>query len=459
MPELKANLTEKDKLYRDLALEGNVWRVAFQVGIPMALYQGFLMAFRLADNAIAAHISSEAVSATAIIFQIIHIVQSLGSALAVGATMKIAQSYGAGDYLLVKQRISSAYAICAFVGVFILAISIPFSRQILSLSGTPEHLIEIGNDYFRVDMFAAVISIFNMIYLSVERVRGNAKRILYINVIISSVKLCFTACFVYLLNGDVVTIAYATLISQGLLFIFAVVNMRGRDNAFGFSFAAIKMSRKVSGIIVTKSIPVMIERVAFSIGKVVVNAMSAIYKDNTVGALSVSNNICGIPTSLCNGFQEAGAALISQNRGAGNKKRAIDVFKKIFIINSGLGLAFFILTMWQLDFLSGLFSGGNEEFRLLIKSIYSYEAFAAVALGMNAAVLSLLYGFGLTKLSLLVNASRVLVFRIPLLWFLQNFTDIGNTSVGIVMMVSNILTGILSVIVAIVAIRKFKREE
>ncbi|MDR1754294.1 MAG: MATE family efflux transporter [Eubacterium sp.] len=454
MPEIKANLTEKDKRYRDLALNGNLWKVTLQVGLPLALYQSLMMAFKLIDNAIAAHIDAGAVSTVAIIQQITMVISALGGGLAIGTTMKVSEAYGAGKLKLVKQRVSSVYALCAGIGILTLFICIPCSELILKLSGTPDELIVEGNNFFRVELFGTVLNFFNYVYLSIERARGNVKRILVINIVTSLIKLSFNAGFVYLLNGGVVTIAFATVISQAVFLVFALINMRGRDNAFGFSFSAIKFDRATAGITLIKSIPVIIEKMVFSAGKVIVNGMSAAYKDNTVGALSVSNNICGISAGASGGFQEAGVALISQNRGAGNKFRAIEVFKKIFVINIIIGAIYFGLTMWQLDFISSLFAGGNERFRLLIKSVYGYESFAAIALGINAASLALLYGFGLTKLSLLVNVSRVFIFRIPLLWFLQNFTDLGSESVGVVMLVSNLGVGILSAIVALIVVRK-----
>ena len=52
------------------------------------------------------------------------------------------------------------------------------------------------------------------------------------------------------------------------------------------------------------SIPVIVEKVAFSFGKVIVNSMSTIYTPLTVGALGISNNIGGFTTMPQNGFQE-----------------------------------------------------------------------------------------------------------------------------------------------------------
>lgn len=56
-----------------------------------------------------------------------------------------------------------------------------------------------------------------------------------------------------------------------------------------------------------------------------------------------------------------------------------------------------------------------------------------------------------------MNFCRVFVFRIPVLWALQQFTDLGNVSVGIVMVVSNVCSGILAAVIGIIEIRKLRR--
>ena len=80
-------------------------------------------------------------------------------------------------------------------------------------------------------------------------------------------------------------------------------------------------------------------------------------------------------------------------------------------------------------------------------------------LGIYASVMALLFGFGKTKLTLLCNFCRVFVFRIPVLWALQNFTDLGSESVGIVMGVSNILCMLMSVVVAWIVIKDVKSSQ
>lgn len=197
---------------------------------------------------------------------------------------------------------------------------------------------------------------------------------------------------------------------------------------------------------------------AFSFGKVIINSMSTIYSALTVGALGISNNIGGITTMPQMGFQEGGSAIISQSMGAGKPKRAIKAFGCILLINIMLGAVLMSLSLLFLKQISGLFAGDNVEFGNMISSIYRYEAYGAIPLGINSSVLALLYGFGKTKITLTINFCRVFIFRVPVLFILQNFTDLGSVSLGFVMAFSNTATGLMALIIGIIEIRRICRQ-
>ena len=151
------------------------------------------------------------------------------------------------------------------------------------------------------------------------------------------------------------------------------------------------------------------------------------------------------------------ASIISQNYGAGKYKRVLDAFFSVLAVNVVIGAVISGLEIWQMDFFAGLFDSGSIEFHEMIKLVYRYEALGAVPLGLNASVLALLYGLGKTKLTLVINFSRVFAFRIPVFWYLQHYTNYGEASVGIVMMVSNICVTLLSSAIAFIVIRNFTK--
>jgi Na+-driven multidrug efflux pump len=54
--------------------------------------------------------------------------------------------------------------------------------------------------------------------------------------------------------------------------------------------------------------------------------------------------------------------------------------------------------------------------------------------------------------------ARVFVFRIPVFWFLQRFTQAGEKAVGIVMAVSNISVAVAALLVGMAVIHQFKKD-
>ncbi len=238
------------------------------------------------------------------------------------------------------------------------------------------------------------------------------------------------------------------------MMIAAVINLRKTDSAFSFSLSFVTTAPDVVPPMLKLSFPVIFEKLAFSLGKVIVNSMSTLYSTITVGALGISGNISGIACHPESGFQEGGSALISQSLGANQPKRALEAFKWVTIYCLIISSVFCVLSLVFVRQIAWLFAGDDVEFLEMIVLIYSYEGLSAVPMGIITSVMTLLYGFGYTKTSVIINFARLFVFRIPLLWFLQHFTDLGSVSVGIVMAVSNIASGILAVIVGVYEVRK-----
>ncbi|WP_277950593.1 MATE family efflux transporter [Treponema zioleckii] len=433
-------------------------KVILYVCAPLALYQSLTQVFKVFDTMMASHISSTAVSSVAYISQIQIMLSALGSGLAVGASIKVSEAYGAGDFELVRRRVSTMAALCAILGLGVLLALLPFSRSFLEFMNTPEEFLEIGIPYFRIELVALVVTFFNNIYIAIERARGNSKRILWMNMGIVITKLSLTAVFIYIFHWGVTSIAIATLVSQLTVLATAAVNMSKKDNLFSFSAKAVSFKKQTVMPMVNLSVPVIIEKAAFAMGKVIVNSMCTVYGSQTVGALGISNNIGGITTMPQSGFQEGGSAVISQNRGAGKYERTLLAFKCELVCNILIGAVLMAVTLLGLEYISRFFAGDDDSFNEMIKTIYRYEAWGAIPLGVNASVLSLMYGFGKTKVTLFMNFCRIFLFRVPVLVLLRAFTNYGSESAGIVMGVSNILSGVLAIILGIITFVQIKFE-
>jgi putative MATE family efflux protein len=449
-------ISEKDAKRRTFILEGDMWNVLVSIAIPLVLYNSISQMFSLFDILIASNMSAAIASTVSFIAQIQLMLSAVGGGLAVGGGILIARHFGAGNMERVNKNINTLVFLAFIISLCILVMVIPFSTQFLKFLRMPKDLLEIGSVYFILETAMLICIFINTIYFSIEKAKGNTKVILFCNLLMLSLKLGLTLFLVYGIGGNILLLSAASLSSHLSITCIAIKNMTGKRNPFRLSVKYIDFSAETLRPILILSLPVFMEKFVFNLGKVIVNSMSAAYGSMVVGALGISNRISAIATTPPIGVEEAEASIVSQNLGNNNIPRALGIFKRTFILNMGLGLLFFILMTIFKDNIISLFAKNDILFAVEIEKIYNYERYATILLAASSSVMGLLYGFGYTRISMILNLTRLFVYRIPPLWIMQNFTTVGSEGVGMAMMISNGLIGITAVIVSIFVIRKIQ---
>lgn len=452
-------LTEKEKAIRHFILNASLYKIILRLGLPIAFFQTLNQLFRVGDTFIASSIDAASVSMLTYFGQINLIIVGIGSGLATGAALKISEMYGWGDFEKVKTQISSIFAFSVLACLFLTAIIIPFSNPILVILNAPSEFIEMGTTYFIIEFIATMLMFINGVYLALEQVQGNAKRILYVNVASMVLRLVLTAIFVYVFHRGINMMAVATLISQGLIFVCGVYNLSGKSEVFTLSFKKFSINKELLSPMIITSIPIMIERAAFNLGKTIMNGMIAVMGPLVIGGLGITSMLGGVLVLPAIGFQDASITVMAQNFGAKQPERLLSCFKALFTINMIQAVIFFLPTMIFSYYITGVFAPDDPYFHSIVHEIHRFDVWGVLFLAPLSAVTALLLGLGHTKWVMMLNVFRLFVFRIPVLWFLQNFTDMGRTSAGFVMIFSNVATGISSMIIGGIIIYKLCKKE
>lgn len=450
-------LDPKEQKRRQFMLTGNTLQVLIVIALPLVFYNCIYQIFQFVDTLIAADMSAAVVSAVSFIQQLETMLMAIGHALAVGGGILIARYYGAGDMENVSKHISTIFFMGCIVAVAILVTFVTFATPFLRLMNMPEDLISVGTVYFRVVVTSLVMVFINTIYLATEKARGNTKKIMYYNFLVLFSKTALNIILVYFWKKDIVMLACATLVSHSILTVIAIVNLFSKKNVFRVSIKKASFKLKTLKPIIKMSLPIFLEKFVFSFGKAIVNSMAATYGSMIVGALGVSNRLGGLATTPPMGVQEAESTLVSQNVGNHNVKRALTFFKKSIIVNMTMAVVFLVTMLLCKNHLINLFSKGNPAFATEIAKIYQYEIYGSIFLAIATTVHGLLYGFGFTRIAMILNIARLFAFRIPVLWIIQNWTNLGSEGVGLTMFISNALYGISTVIAVIFVIIKIKK--
>ena len=446
-------IKEKDIRRRERILNGNLVGAIISICAPIFLYNLFNSFYSVIDAVVVARIDPTSVSAVAMLSQIQHLLSSLGAGVAAGGGILVARLFGAGDMDDARFHSNQVISLSCIIVSVLLAVCVPCALPIMRLSGVPDELIAIGTGYFIVQILSLAFMFFNSVFMAMEKAKGNTKIMFWLNILAMIIKLSLSILFVWVLEKtDIMWVAIATMIGQAVMFVILLFMMLARDNVFAIRFSEFKLRADVCKKIFAISFPIFLGKFIFSFGKVSVNGMCKAYGPLVVGALGVSNNVNGLATNPINAFEEGTSTIISQNLGANNMKRAMKTFKYSFIMAGGLGIVGYILIRFLLqDQIIGLYNQnelaeGAAEFIELIKSIHRYDSLSILALAVNAAVLGVLYGFGKTKMTMILNISRVFLFRIPILWYLQTFhKEIGAEAAGLSMGISNICIALASI--------------
>ena len=443
---------EKDLIRRERVLNGNLVQAIISICAPIFLYNLFNSFYSVIDAVVVARIDPTSVSAVAMLSQIQHLLSSLGSGVAAGGGIIVARIFGAGDMEKARFNSNQVISLSTVIVILLLAICLPLALPIMRLSGVPDELIAIGTGYFIVQILSLAFMFYNSVFMAMQKAKGNTKIMFWLNILAMVIKLGLSLLFIWVLDKkDIMWVAIATMVGQATMFVILLLMMLERDNLLALKFSEFKLDFSVCKKIAAISFPIFLGKFIFSFGKVSINSMCKAYGPLVVGALGVSNNVNGLATNPINSFEEGTSTIISQNLGAGNEKRALKTFRYSFFMATGLGIIGYILIRFILqDEIIGLYNQnelaeGAAEFLQLIKSIHKYDSLSILALAVNSAVLGVLYGYGKTKMTMILNISRVFVFRIPILWYLQTFhKEIGAEAAGLSMGISNICIAIAS---------------
>ncbi|MFY9283154.1 MAG: MATE family efflux transporter [Miniphocaeibacter sp.] len=452
-------MEKKEQLKKNYILNGNVWKVILSVSFPLIVYNLFLQLVSFFDSLMASEIGATAVSAISIVGQVNNITFAISTSLSIGGTIFISRFIGSGKSKKASEYSNQLFLISIIMSFLLLIIILPFSKNILKLLNTPDSILDISLEYYVTSMIYLPILFFNNAYIAIIKATANNKKILFLNLIVLTIKLILNYIFVYILRLGIIMLAVSTLLSQLIITFIAIREIKYDKIGIKINIFSTKLNAKILKNMARLSLPIFVEKGSFFAGKIMVNSIGTFYGELAAGALGISNTLSGIVTIMFSAIQDAESTLISQNIGNNNWNRAKEVMKKSLVYQIGLAILGILFYTFFMDKIIGLFAKGDLEFFELIKQIFRLEYLGFVTLAITDGVIGLFYGIGLTKITFVINFLRLFLFRLPVLLYIINFTNLGPVALGWAMLISNFCVGIVAVIVVLYYLKQIKMKK
>lgn len=410
---------DKKTMAKDLT-NGSVPKLLLMFAAPLFVSNALQAIYNIVDMIVVGQvIGGTGMSAVAIGGNVLGILNFIVMGFAGAGQIIIARSVGMKDSEAVKKTIGTMFTLLLSAAVVMSVVCYFLRDWLLNLVNTPKESYSYTLDYTLVCMAGLVFIYGYNIVSAIMRGMGDSKRPFLFVAIASVINIILDILFVAVFKMEVRGAALATVIGQGISFIYAMSYFYMHKEEFGFDFKPVSFIPSIDTVkkLCALGIPMAIQSAAITISMTVVaawvNSFGVVYSA-CAGVLNKLNMLVGI---LSQSLTTAAGSMVSQNLGAGKYKR----ISKILL--SASACTFTIVSVYVVILISfpekmvGLFT--SDEIILASASIIILpsvlNALGAVTRSFAFAIIN---GSGNSKLNLLVAIIDGMIARITIAYIL-----------------------------------------
>ena len=434
--------------------EGVIWKQLLIFFFPIVIGTFFQQIYNTADSIVVGRfVGKEALAAVGgSVNQIVNLVVEVFVGLTSGASVIVAQFYGAKDKKNLNKTLHTSYAFGIVTGFVVAVVGLLVTNTVLELMKTPQELMADSRLYLHI-YFCGMI--FNIIYnmgASILRAVGDSRRPLYVLMVTCGLNIVLDILLVVIFRLGVMGVAIATVSCQGISSILVTAMLMKEHPLFQLKLREIRFYRVSLNSVLRIGIPAALEATMYTIANLIIQVFVNELGTDTVAAWGTFAKIDAVYWMVVNAFGISITTFVGQNYGAGKVKR----MRKSVCICLGMSYAGAILVSGVLYALAGplyrLFTTDENVVRIGVDMMHfllpSYFMYVVIGILSGA-----LRGAGRVLVPMLLTCGGVCLIRI--VWMFGVFP--GHPGINTIMLSYPVSWGITAVLFIIYYFRKFPK--
>ncbi len=398
---------------------GKESKLILQFAAPMLLGNVFQQMYNIVDSIIIGnYIGKEALAAVGASFPIIFALISLVIGFATGATIIIAQYFGAKQIEKVKRTIDTMYIFMFFASIVLTILGITFSGAIFKLIQLPEDVFPYAKLYLNIYLSGLIFFFGFNGTAAILRGLGDSKTPLYFLIIATITNIVFDLLFVIVFKWGVAGVAIATVISQGGAFLTAILYLNKTHKVVNLSISKLKFDKEIFKQSIRIGLPTGLQQTFVSLGLLAIVWVVNLFGTNVIAAYSVAMRIDSLASMPAMNFAAALSTFVGQNLGANKPQRVraglVATLKMGAIVSISISL---LAVLFSKD-LMRVFTQDPEvitigaEYLIIVSSFYILFSTLFVINGV-------MRGAGDTLIPMFITLFALWIVRIPLAYYLS----------------------------------------
>ena len=429
----------------------SLWTLA----IPIIAGMGIQTLYSIVDMIFIGMLSGEAIAAVAFNFPIFFFVMGISFGLGSGVTASIARFIGSDDKVNADNAAEHAIVMAFVISALLTSLGLLYGKQILVKIGCTPEVLPQAWEYLKVSCYGLSFGVFSGFFRSILAGEGDMKFPMILAGIGTVLNIILDPIFIFTLNFGVSGAAWATTISQMIIFIIFIYMLFFKDHAYvQFKLRDFNPSYFILVDIIKVGLPASMSMIVMAIGQLLFNIMLATFSTDAVAAYQIAGRIDMVVFLPIFGIASALTTMVGMFFGAN------EIDKIRFITRYGISSSFIITSVGSIIlyvFAPFIISGFTDE--AVIKNIaVNYLRvisllFPFISIGLTIG--RILQGLGLGMPSLIITTIRVIGVAGPLAYYFIYILDKPVEWMWYAMFISGIMATIISIVWLKIAFRKF----
>lgn len=329
------------ELNKDLT-KGSVGKTLFLYALPMVLTSVLQSIYSIVDMMIVGqYVGSAGVSGVNNASLMMNLVTQIAIGFTVGGNILIGRYFGEGNSKFCKRTSTTLFLYSLTLGFVIALVFGIFPEEIMKCLDAPA--LKEATEYLSVVSMGAVFVFGYNALSAILRGYGNSKVTLYFIACSASLNIVLDLLFVIYFNLGIKGAAMATVLSQGVSFILALIFVLKHRTTYGFvrEYFSFHIDRAIA--IFKIGFPMVLQWSIASISWISVAFLINQYGEDVSAGNGISNKIKEFCQLFITAFTGATSTMIAQNLGAQAFDRVREILKSCLKITSSIAVFFILL--------------------------------------------------------------------------------------------------------------------
>ena len=424
--------------------EGTISRQLFNLALPIMGTSFIQMAYSITDMAWVGRLGSEAVAAIGAVGVLVWLTNSFTTLNKVGAEVSVGQSIGARNLedarCFSSHNLTLALILSTCWGLLLFG----FAHPIISFYKLDEAIALEAVQYLRIVSTAFPFIFLSAAFTGIHNAAGLSKIPFYISGLGLILNMILDPLFILGFQWGTAGAAWATWISQIVVFVLFIYQLKFRHQLFGNFPFFVRLKGAYTKRIFKLGLPVAVLNMFFSIINLLMARTASTYGGHIgLMTLTAGGQMEAIAWNTAQGCSTALSAFTAQNYAAGKKERIITAYHSTLKMTTILGVLCTFLFVFF----------GSEVFALIVPEEAAYlaggeflriDGYSMIFMTLEITTQGMFYGTGRTIPPAFISISFN-ILRIPLAIFLAA-SGLGVLGVWWAISISSILKGIVAFI-------------